>query len=338
MRAYVERRARMSPRVVVTYPASEDELILARAQLTGLAEVTRLPGPDDPARGEMLSSAVALLAWHPDRELAPTDWAGATQVRFLQTISAGLDHVSFDRLPATVTVAGNAGAYAAPMAEHVLAMVLGLAKRLVVAHQELAAGRFDQQTPSRSVAGRTAVILGYGGIGRAVARLLRPFGIHVIGVNRSGRADESADEVVTVDRLDQVLPRAEILVISLPLTRATVGLIGARELALMPAEAILVNVARGEIVDEDALYRHLVEVPTFLAGIDAWWVEPFRHGRFELGHPFLTLPNVLGSPHNSGVVPEANAEAVRLAAANVARFLHGQAQTGVAGPEDRYRS
>jgi glycerate dehydrogenase len=181
------------------------------------------------------------------------------------------------------------------------------------------------------------VILGYGGIGRAVARALHAFDIHVIGVNRSGRGDEHADEVVTVDRLEEVLPRAEILVISVPLTRATLGMIGARELALMPAESILVNVARGEIVDEDALYDHLVAVPTFLAGIDAWWVEPFRHGRFEVHHPFLTLPNVIGSPHNSGVTPDANAEAVRRAAANVARFLRGEQVTGVAGPADRFR-
>lgn len=327
----------MTERVVVTYPATRDDLAVIAEILAGVGDVVPLPPPDDPSRPAVLGEAVALLSTHPDRELSGADWADAPRARLLQSTTAGLDHVTFARVPPSVVVAGNAGAYAAPMAEHTMALVLALAKRLVVAHGELADGRFDQFTPSRALAGRTAVILGYGGIGRAVARALHAFDIHVIGVNRSGRGDTHADEVITVDRLDEVLPRAEILVISLPLTRVTLGMIGARELALMPAEAILVNVARGEIVDEDALYSHLVAAPTFLAGIDAWWVEPFRHGRFEIHHPFLTLPNVIGSPHNSGVTPGATTEALRRAATNVARFLRGEPVVGVAGPEDRFR-
>jgi hypothetical protein len=107
------------------------------------------------------------------------------------------------------------------------------------------------------------------------------------------------DWIATTARLDEMLRAADVFVVCAALTTETAGLIGERELALMQGDAIFINVARGEIVDEAALYAHLAAHPRFFAGIDAWWVEPVRHGRFAMGHPFLNLPNVIGSPHNS---------------------------------------
>ncbi len=327
----------MDARVALTFEVGEDSLGLVRRELADVASVEVLPGPGDPERPLSIATASALVSWHPDREMSPEDWRSASQVRLLQTVSAGVDHVSFDRLPGHVLVAGNSGAYAKPVAEHAVAMALALAKRLLPAHQELASGVFDQLKESRSLGGSTVVILGYGGIGREVARLIRPFGARVIGVNRSGAGDENADEMARIEQLGEALARAEFLFVSLPLTRTTKGLIAARELAIMPRRSILINVARGEILDEDALYAHLVAEPEFLAGLDTWWVEPFRHGSFELNHPFLSLPNVLGSPHNSASVEGATTFGMKCAAANVARFLRGETPAGLTGPEDRFR-
>jgi len=102
----------------------------------------------------------------------------------------------------------------------------------------------------------------------------------------------------------------------------------------MKPTAILVNVARAAIVDEAALYEHLSATPTFSAGIDVWWNEPPRGSEFHPRLPFLDLPNVLGSPHNSGIVPGMNERAAAAAARNVSRFLRGEPPSGVQRPGD----
>jgi glycerate dehydrogenase len=105
----------------------------------------------------------------------------------------------------------------------------------------------------------------------------------------------------------------------------------------MKPDAVLINVARGDIIDEGALYEHLRAHPGFKAGIDTWWIEPFSFGEFRTKYPFLTLSNVVGSPHNSAIAPGVNKEATRRAAANIMRFLRGEPLTGVVRRED-YRA
>ncbi len=253
----------------------------------------------------------------------------AAQLRFVQLLSAGVDAVDFPALPDRLTVASNAGAYAAAMSEHVLAMTLSLAKRLPQRHAALAAGRFDKWAPSLVLDGSVCAILGFGGVGTATARLMRAFGARIHAVNRTGQTSEPAEFVGTLADLDRVLAAADVLVISLPLTLATRGLLGRREFALMKPAAIVVNVARGAIIDQRALYEHLSTHPQFGAGIDTWWDEPAGDGEFRAEYPFFGLPNVLGSPHNSSIVPGTMLAAARLAAQNVRRYLRGEAVTGV---------
>src|SRR5690348_14089776 len=220
------------------------------------------------------------------------------------------------------------------MAEHVLAMTLAPAKRLLIQNQKLRRGEFDQSTPNRMLSGLTAGILGFGGIGRATARLMRAFGMRIYAINTSGASSELADFVGTLRDLEHVLRESDVVVLSLPLTKATRGLIGKEELAWMKSDAILVNVARGALLDEEALYTHVKSHPTFLLGIDAWCTEPFVHGQFRMEYPFLELPNVLGSPHNSAAVSHVLVDAARQAAENVKHFLKGEQVRGVARRED----
>jgi phosphoglycerate dehydrogenase-like enzyme len=113
-------------------------------------------------------------------------------------------------------------------------------------------------------------------------------------------------------------------------------MIGAAQLARMKRDAILVNVARGEIVDERALYQRLVAFPTFAAGIDAWWIEPVRHGTFRMDQAFMSLPNVIGSPHNSAAaIAGTGAVGLQRAVANIRRALAGETPLFLVPPEDR---
>ncbi|HEX6484709.1 MAG TPA: 2-hydroxyacid dehydrogenase [Ktedonobacteraceae bacterium] len=320
--------------IVVTFNASLEDKALFLEMLGSEASLTFLKEIPPAQREQVLERAHILLAWNFPREIQPQDYPHLQQVRFIQLLSAGADHMPFADLPSQIIVASNPGAYAGPMAEHVLAMTLALAKRLIMENQKLRQGEFDQFTPNHSLAGMTAGILGFGGIGRATARLMRAFGMRISAINTTGTSPEPADFLGTMHDLERVLRQSDVVVISLPLTRATRGLIGKEELAWMKPEAILVNVARGAILDEEALYTHVKSHPSFLVGIDAWWTEPFLHGTFRMEYPFLDLPNVLGSPHNSAIVSHALVGAVRQAAENVKHFLRGEKVVGMARRED----
>jgi phosphoglycerate dehydrogenase-like enzyme len=325
---------REHPRVLVTFEADDGLRGIITGVLGDVAEVAYLGDAGDPDRVAELARADVLLASVPDEELHEDEWSAVSGARFLQIVSAGVEHVPFARLPRTLLVAGNVGAYAEPMAEHIVAMILALAKRLGPAHDELRRGVFDQDRPSRELRGTTCAILGLGGVGRATLPLLRALGMRVLAVTSRGVTEADVDFIGTLDDLETVLRGADVVVLSLPLTRHTRGLIGSRELAWMRPDAMLINVARGPIVHEEALYRHLVDHPDFMAGLEVWWDEPFTDGRLRVGHPFLELPNVLGCPHNSGIVPGWLEVGVRRAAENVRLFLLGRDFAGLARPED----
>ena len=313
------------PLVVVTFRAGSE----VREAITGTlgqdTEVVYLSELDRSERAGVLGTARALLSLSLDRELeGPEEFGLIASVGLVQLESAGADGVPFERLAPGVPVASNAGAYARPMAEHVLALTLALAKRLPQNQAALARGEFDQRTLNREIRGSVVGILGFGGIGRASAELFRALGADIHAISRDGHAIEGVAWTGTPAELDALLAVADVLLITLPLTRSTRGLIGRRELALMKDDAILVNPARAAIVDEDALYEHLLERPSFSAGLDVWWQEPRRHGSFATRRPFLQLPNLLGSPHNSAITGGTLPSAAREAAENVCRFLRGE--------------
>jgi phosphoglycerate dehydrogenase-like enzyme len=319
----------MARLVVVSYPVNEDYTKINDEVLSADADLVYLQQAPEADRPQLLAGAEVVIGWNPSRELPAGSLSDAAGLKFIQLLSAGVDAVDFSLIPEHVELAGNVGAFAQPMAEHVLAMTLALARRLPQRHAELAAGHFNQSQPLITLDGAVCAILGFGGIGTATASLMRAFGARIHAVNSSGHTTEPVDYCGTLADLDQVLAAADVLVISLPLTNATRGLIGARELALMKPTAILVNVARGAIIDEAALYEHLKANPEFTAGIDTWWHEPRGGASFRVDFPFFERPNLIGSPHNSAIVPGAVLGAARKAAENARCYLRGEPVTGV---------
>jgi phosphoglycerate dehydrogenase-like enzyme len=323
--------------VAVSYQADADFAVVNAEVLDGAAEIIYTSELDGAGRAAAVRRADALLVYELPKELPAGALRDHGKLGFVQFLSTGVDSVDFSELPDTLTVACNAGAYAGAVSEHAVAMTLSLAKRLPQRHAALADGRFEKWSPAMTLDGATCVILGFGGIGTTTARFLRAFGARIWAVTRTGQATGPADATAAIADLDRVLPAADVLIIALPLTAATRGLIGARELALMKPGAILVNVARGPVIDQAALYEHLRTHPEFGAGIDTWWAEPAGDAPFRTDYPFLALPNVLGSPHNSSIITGAMTSAARLAAMNVRRYLLGEQVTGVIRRSD-YRS
>jgi glycerate dehydrogenase len=320
--------------ILVTFSAGEQLREAVLSALDGTGNVTCLSDIPANERPQVLTAADVLLSWNLGSELQPSEFGMISGVKLLQLLSAGADHVPFPQIPPTITIASNAGAYAEPMAEHVLAMMLAIFKHLADRHNKLVNGIFDQTIENRMLQGSVCVILGFGGIGKATARLLRCFGVRILAINSSGRTAEPVDFVGTLKDLEHVLRLADVVVVALPLTKLTRGLIGSRELGWMKNDATIINVARGGIINEAALFEKLKLHPTFYAAIDAWWVEPFRNEKFHTSYPFLRLPNVLGSPHNSGLVPNSLITGAAHAAANVKRFLNHEPIVGVVRRSD----
>lgn len=266
-------------------------------------------------------SVEAMLVGGYSDELKEFDPATTPRLRFVQRLFTGNDGFPFGKFPADVQFAGNIGAFAPFVSEHAVLLALAAARDLPAGYEMVREGRLRPAPEQRTLAGRTAVILGYGEIGRAIAERLRPFGMRIVAVNRRGEPADGVAEVFPADRFREALPLGDVVFEVRPLTNLTVGSIGAAELASMRPEAILVNVGRAGTLDEEALYHHLESHPGFRAAIDVWWNERFTNGTLLSRFPFAQRANFLGTPHSAGNVPGADERAIHLAAENLDRFF-----------------
>jgi glycerate dehydrogenase len=321
--------------IIVTYDPKNDEKKMYEEVLGSMAPITFLNDIAPEKKDPVLKAANIIVSESfSESEIQKDEIKKVANLRFVQLIFAGADNVPFDLIPESVPVACNRGAFAEPVAEHTLAMALALAKSLIPKHTLLSRDKFDQTGLNKTLKGGTCGIIGLGGNGEAVANFMRAVGMRIYGINRSGRTDVAVDYIGPAASIQGVLAESDIVVLTVPLNQHTRNLIGSSELKLMKPDAILINVARGDIVNQKALFEHMTSHPEFRAGIDTWWSEPSSHGKFKLEYPFFDLPNFLGSPHNADIVPHAMLTATHQALNNVKNYLHGHEVRGVLKRED----
>jgi phosphoglycerate dehydrogenase-like enzyme len=223
----------------------------------------------------------------------------APKLQWLHAFNAGVDHPIYtEMLGRGVRLTTSSGSAAKPIAQTAITGLLMLARnfpRWLAAQQQ---HRWDPMRGSdapRDLQGQTAVIIGLGHIGKEIARLARALGLNVIGIRRTARvAGDPVDELYAPDRLADVLPRADWLILACPLSAETKGLVDRAVLAALPRGARLINIARGEIVDEAALLEALRSQHLAGAYLDVFQQEPL-----PADSPFWDMPNVFVTPHNS---------------------------------------
>jgi phosphoglycerate dehydrogenase-like enzyme len=285
---------------------------------------------------EKMEHDVDIDVWIPDpySTKAIRAWPHLHGVKLVLSMLAGTEWIPGTVGP-HVTICNARGAHNVPTAEWTLAAILALLKYFPLyldiqrsgiwkrrfeagAHYAKITGDERDLYPPvmlEELTGKTVLLVGYGEIGKEIERMLGPFDVTMLRVARSARSEP---EVHAVSELQQLLPQAEIVVLILPSTAESKGLIGRRELALMPQGALLVNAARGPIVETDALVEAL-NAGRIRAAIDVTEPEPLPDG-----HPLWSCPNLLITPHIGASTPEFARRAFRTAADELRRYMKGE--------------
>jgi D-3-phosphoglycerate dehydrogenase len=304
--------------VVTDHPAPTTDIEAAMLErIDGRLVVA--PTGDEAELVRLAADADAILTCF--KHVTPAVVRASPKLRVVGRYGVGVDNISVEtatelRIPVT-----NVPVYCVDeVAEHALALMLTLARGTAAYDASVRAGDWDIRVamPIHRVAGSVLGVVGFGHIGRAVASRARAFGLEVLVADWSSTADDAVEFGAEVVPLDDLLRRADVVSLHVPLTDATEQLIDARRLALMKPTALLINCARGAIVDLDALAEALARGRLGGAGIDVFVPE-----RFPADHPLVGLPNTVLTPHTAFYSEESIADLQRLATQNVIDVLTG---------------
>ena len=254
--------------------------------------------------------------------------ARAPKLKFIQSISAGTDQYQREGLKAAgIRLASAHGMNARAVAEHAMSLILAMSRQLHFARDNQIKHHWrgmisEIARREDELGGKTLLIVGLGRIGSHLARLAKAFGMRVIGTKRDpGSGGEGADDVFSTGRLAEILPLADFVALTCPLTPQTEGLINAQTLALMKPSAFLINVARGKIVDEGALIAAVISGRIAGAGLDCTVEEPLPNAS-----PLWDIPNVLITPHTAGETRKYEDNVIDLLLENLERLWRGETE------------
>ena len=298
----------------------EEPLQFLKAEFLGVSFV---PTDSDEAFARELEDAEIALCW----ALTPEQFGKEKRLRWVQSTAAGVGKNLFPEMVKSDVLLTNAsGVHAIPISEHVIGLMLSLSRKLHLAMRLQIERKWREESivnipdlPGEMFE-KTFGIIGLGAIGRAVAERAKALGMQVIGTRKNWKRSENfVDQLLPPEQMDTLLSQSDVVVVACPLTEETKGLIGKEQLRKMKPTAFLINIARGKIIDEQALIRALKESWIRGAGLDVFEEEPLPEASELWG-----LPNVVITPHVAGATPKYWARVANLFADNLRRFLDGQ--------------
>ncbi len=288
-------------------------------------EISIIPGnpprelsPSGEPVDELLAEAEVVYGFLPPQNIL----ARAPNLKWLQTMSAGVDRFAGTEIwNSPITITGVSGIHAVPIGEYVLGVMLMFAKKSALCFRMQQKHEWKRYEPS-GLRFRTVGIVGLGSIGREIARLCKAFGMRVVATRRSAKRSAKAryvDVLLPANELRQLLSESDFVVIATPLTHETRGLIGEKEFEAMKPTAYIINIARGGIIDGDAIVHALKEKWIAGAGLDVTSPEPLPPES-----PLWDMENVILSPHVSGAMEDYIGSATDLFCDNLGRYLEGK--------------
>jgi len=306
--------------VLVLADPGEPQITMLKKSLAG---VEMIVGNSAERFEQAADRATVLFNWSGPLVLFRKVFEMCPNLRWVHSRSVGLERTLFPELiVSSVPLTNGVGVFSPSLAEFALGAILYFAKdfRRMIRNQMAGVWQAFDVMP---VSGQTVGIIGYGDIGRAVASRVGPLGMKVLAVKRHASSPDSADPLVeqiyTPDRRVEMLPRCDYVVVATPLTPETRGMIAEPELAAMKSTAVLINVGRGPVINEEALIRALSTGRIKGAALDV-----FDHEPLPPGHPFYKLENVLLSPHCADHTPDWLDNAMQFFTAQFERFRKGE--------------
>lgn len=315
-------------KVVLLAPNQAISDIFRRDVPAGFEVVWRSSRLSDDEKAACLADADYLVL-HP-AEIGASVLERAPRLKHIQLLTAGYDRIDLDlthRLG--ISVATNGGANALGAAEHTVALLLALTRKLLLADRSVRDGSWQKHLSAFDtfeVAGKVVGVIGAGTIGRMVASRLKAFEAEIVYCHRRPSPEMEAATGARRLPLEELLARADVVTLHVPLTPETRGMIGAREFARMKPSVVILNLSRGEIVDEAALLGALRGGRIAGAGLDV-----FPHEPLALNDPLLALENVVLTPHTAGHAFEGWVRRSRLAWDNIRRVAGGETPRFLAG-------